>query len=211
VFYHSVNPFFFTTGSKVQSEINEEVNFGVAVSLARLFGVVRNDAGNGVPGIEVSLSIGLRMFRATTDSEGKFRVEGLSPGSYRVQIDTDSVPPGYSLAGLTTQQAAVDPSLPVQIAFTLTAIRNISGHISTYDRASRREIPMASIKVFLRGTSLESVTDENGTYLFRGLPAGAYHLSVFYNEKEFDREVILPAGPVFHKDIDFDLVTERAR
>ena len=155
--YHSASPFFFTTASRVQTEIDAEVNFGVGLSFARLFGAVRSDTGIGVPAVEISASMGTQQFRARTDSEGKFRLEGLSSGEYQIKVDAASVAPGYSLAELETKQVSVDPAAPVQVSFVLKAIRNISGQVTIYDRASQREIPVAKIIVLIRELSRLSV------------------------------------------------------
>jgi hypothetical protein len=203
--YHSTSPFFFTTASRVQSDADTEVNFGVGLSSARLFGAVRSDAGIGLAGVEISISKGPQHFSAQSDAEGKFRVEGLSRGEYEVKIDIYSVPPGYSLAELETQRTTVETSAPAQIAFTLKAIRNISGRVTIYDGASHQEMPVPGITVLLREPLRASVTDENGVYLFRDLSAGSYSLVVIHQGKEFKRDVVLPDAPAFPKDIEIDL------
>jgi hypothetical protein len=203
--YHSTSPFFFTTPSRVQSDADTEVNFGLGLSSARLFGSVRSDAGIGLPGVEISISKGPQHFSAQTDDEGKFRVEGLSRGEYEVNLDTNSVPPGYSLAELETQRTTVEASSPGQISFTLKAARNISGRVTIYDRASRQDMPLPRITVFLRELSLSSVTDENGVYLFRDLLPGPYSPLVMYQGKEFKSDVVLPEAPAFLRGIDINL------
>ena len=206
--YHSAQPFFFTTASRVQSDVNAEVNFGVGLSFARLLGSVRGDTGIGLSGVEISVSKGRQRFRAQTDVEGRFRVEGLSTGEYQITIESDSVPSGYSVTELETQRTMVDPSAPGHCAFTLRAIRNISGRVTIYDRTSQREISVPRIMVLLRELSRESLTDENGIYLFRDLPAGPYSLVVIYEGKESKREVILPDAPAFPKSIDINLIVK---
>jgi hypothetical protein len=203
--YHSANPFFFTTASRVESEADSEVNFGVGLSSAWLFGSVLSDTGIGLSGVEISISKGTQHFGTQTDSEGRFRVEGLSRGEYKVEIDMDSVPPGYSLSQSETQRAIVEASAPAQLAFTLRAIRNISGHVTIYDRASHQEMPLPRITVLLRGLSRTSVTDEDGVYLFRDLSPGLYTLVVLYQGKEFKRDIVLPDGPAFPKGIEINL------
>jgi hypothetical protein len=205
VVYRSTSPFFFTTASRVQSEVDTEVNFGVGLSSARLFGFVRSDAGIGLSGIEISISKGPQHFSAPTDSDGKFRVQGLSDGEYDVKVDTDSIPPGYSLTALETQRTNVEAAVPAQMAFTLKAIRNISGRVTIYDRASQQDIPVSGVTVLLRELSEASVTDENGVYLFRDLPAGSYRVFVSYQGKESQRDVVLPDAPAFPKDMDITL------
>jgi hypothetical protein len=203
--YHSRSPFFYTTASRVQTDADTEVNFGVGLSSARLLGSVRSDAGIGLPGVEINISKGPQQFSAQTDADGKFRVEGLSGGEYEVKVDIDSVPPGYSLADLETQRAIVEASAPAHAAFTLKAVRNISGRATIYDRASHQEMPVHGITVLLRELSRSSVTDENGVFLFRELPAGPYSLVVIYQGKEFKREVVLPDAPALSRSVDFNL------
>ncbi len=205
VVYHSTSPFFFTTASRVEAGADTEVNFGVGLATARLFGSVRSDAGIGLAGVEIGISKGPQQFSARTDAEGKFHAEGLSDGEYEVKLDMDSVPPGYSLAGLETQQTNVEAGVPAQVEFTLQAIRNISGRVTIYDRASQRDAPVSGVTVLLRELSGASVTDENGVYLFRDLPAGSYRVFVIYQGEESGRDVVLPDGPAFPKDIDISL------
>jgi hypothetical protein len=205
VVYHSTSPFFFTTASRVPSDADTEVNFGVGLSAARLFGSVRSDAGIGLPGVEIAISRGPEHFSVQTDGDGKFHAEGLPDGEYDVKIDMDSVPPGYSLTALETQRTNVDAAVPAQMAFTLKAIRNISGRVTIYDLASRQDVPVSGVIVFLQGLSGASVTDENGVYLFRDLPAGSYRVSVDYKGQEFQRDAVLADSPAFPKDIDIAL------
>ena len=203
--YQSASPFFFTTASRVQADVDSEINFGVGLSLARILGIVRSDAGIGLRGVEISVVKGERHFSAQTDAEGEFRLQGLSSGDYEVKVDMDSVPPGYSLAELEPQRANVESSLPAHVAFTLKAIRNISGRVTIYDRASHKDTPVPGLAVSLREPSQGSVTDENGVYLFRDLTAGSFVVIVSYQGREFRRDVVLPDVPAFPKDIDINL------
>jgi len=202
VVYQSASPFFFTTTSRVQSDADTEVNFGVGLSSARLFGFVRSDSGLGLSGVEISISKGVQHFSARTDDNGEFRIEGLPDGEYDASLDRDSVPPGYSLADLETQRTSVNASARAQIVFTLRAIRNISGRVTIYDGALHQDMPMPGIKVLLTESSRSSVTDENGIYLFRDLRSGSYTVCVNYQGKQFHRDVTLSDAPSFVKGID---------
>src|SRR6202045_3245484 len=206
--YQSASPFFFTTASKVQTDINTEVNFGVGASVARLFGSVRNDAGVGVEGVELIVSRGPDRIRSHTDADGKFHVEVRSSGEYEVQLDIDSLPAGYTLLAQPIELITIDPSIPAQIAFTLAAVRNISGRVLIYDRTLQQQVFVPGIAVFLSGNSRQCVTDKNGFYLFRNLPSGAYGVTVIYNGRQIKREATLPDGPAFPKNIDIILPSE---
>jgi hypothetical protein len=207
IVYRSAAPFFFTTASRVQSDADSEINFGVGLSMARLFGFVRNDSGIGLANLEISVSKGLQHFSAHTDDNGKFRVEGLSGGEYDINLDLDSVPGGYSLSDLKAQQVTVDASTPAEVSFTLKAIRNISGRVTIYDRASSQGVPVTGVTVLVPELSRASVTDDNGIYLFRDLPAGPFTVFILYKEKQFRREVVLTDAPSFPKNIDINLGT----
>ncbi len=205
--FHSSRPFFFTTASRVQCDINSEVNFGVAFSFSRLFGTVRSDGGNGVPGVGIVVSNGHDSFTAHTDGQGQFRVEGLFSGEYEVKIDTDSVPPGYSLEGLNIVRTTVEATAPGQSAFTLIAARSISGRVTMYDRLAQKEMPVPGVPVILEGSSRTSMTDKNGTYLFRGVAPGTYAVMVEVQGKQSRREVSLPDGPAFPRNVDISVGT----
>lgn len=192
----------------MQSEVDEEVNFGVGLSLGRLFGSVRSDSGSGIAGVEIHISHETRQIRAHTGSDGEFRLQGLSSGDYEITVNADSVPAGYSVAELKPALAAVDPSTPARIAFILKAVRNIAGRVLIYDRASGREIPVANTVVRLRELSRESTTDANGSYLFRNLPAGSYSLKVRYQGSDTTRAVTLPDSPAFLKNIDINVAAK---
>jgi len=203
--YHSTSPFFFTTASRVQSDIDAEVNFGVALSSALLFGSVRSDAGIGLSTVTISISNGRQHLSAQTDAKGDFRIQGLSDGQYEIELDRDSVPPGYSLEGLEKQRTSVEASAPAAVIFILKAIRNISGQVTMFDRVSRHDTPVSGITVLIRELSRVSVTDDKGVYLFRDLSAGSYSLVVIYRGKEFRRGVVLPDSPASPKNIGISL------
>jgi hypothetical protein len=206
VVYRSAQPFFFTTASRVQSDVDAQVNFGIGLSFARLSGWVRSDRGIGLPAVELIISQGPKKIRAHTDSEGKFRVEGLSSGEYEVTIDPDSVPPGYSLTLLTGKRTTVDPSVPAHSEFTLNAIRNVSGLVTRYDPVAQHLVAVPGITVMLRELARECVADKNGIYLFRDLPPGTYSLVIVYQGKETKRMITVPEGPAFPRNVDINLV-----
>jgi Carboxypeptidase regulatory-like domain len=101
-----------------------------------------------------------------------------------------------------TMRTTVDPAVPAQSAFILNAIRNVSGRVTAYDRATQHEIPVPGIAVIMRSLARECVTDKNGIYLFRDLRPGFYSLVVVYQGKESGTEVTLPDGPAFPKSVD---------
>ncbi len=101
--------------------------------------------------------------------------------------------------------STVDPSATAQPEFTLNAVRNISGRVTIYEPAAQQVVPVSGIVVLLRELARECVADKNGVYLFRDLPPGPYSLVVVYQGRESKREITLPDGPAFPRNIDINL------
>jgi carboxypeptidase family protein len=202
---NSDEPFFFTTGSPVETDINSTVNFGINYAKGRLFGLVLNDARAPVQGVIVELQGANITRRVQTGDNGKFSFPGLPAGSYTVSTIAESYPEGYSLQSLEPQQAVVSPGKPASVQFTAKALRSISGKVLAYDKALLRPVPLAGAKVRLRGLSFETTTAGNGAYLFRNLPAGIYVVSVVYQGKETVRAVTVPEEPASLRDIDLNV------
>lgn len=95
--------------------------------------------------------------------------------------------------------------MTAEISFTLTAIRSLTGRVTICDTSTTQHVPAAGVTVVLRELARQSVTDEDGVYLFRNLPAGDFTLVVVYEGKEVVRRVTLPAGPAFIQDAHIDL------
>jgi hypothetical protein len=205
VFYESSRAFYFTSPSRVETESNTEVNFGVSFSRSQVFGFVRSDAGLPVAGVEVVVRGEKEEFRARTNGDGKYRVQGLVAGEYEIALDAATVPAGYRLDHLAPQRAGVAGGVPAEISFTLSAIRSLTGRVTIYDTGTTQHVPAAGLTVILRELARRSVTDEDGVFLFRNLPAGEFTLVVVYEGKEVVRRVTLPAGPAFVKDAHIDL------
>jgi hypothetical protein len=206
VAYRSRTPFFFTTTSELQVDENATVNFGIGYSLSGLLGKVLNDAGEGVAGVTVTIRSGVLKRSVTTDSAGAYFVPALVAGDYDVQLDEDSLPPGYSTEGLTEpQRVAVAPTSPGKASFTARAFRNIAGRVLSYDTQAGRYVPVAGAAVTLKETGLTVLTDAQGRYLFRGLAAGTYSISVQSGARTAARTVRLGAQPVDLTNVDFQI------
>jgi hypothetical protein len=198
-------PFYFTTPSSQEVEINSSVQVGIGFANSRLFGYVRNDAGAGIGGVTVVVSRGPQRYTAQTDADGKFTLTALPAGEYQVALNPESFGPGYLVENLAAASAPVSEASPAQLEFQVRAIRSFSGRASVYDRALARQVGVAGLRVRLVELDREAVTDGEGVYLFRDLPAGVYTVALTYEGREFTRTVTLPAGPAFPRDVDFNL------
>ena len=75
----------------------------------------------GVPGVTVILkdASGTEVARTTTDSDGRYRFEGVLPGTYTVSIE---VPSGYEAASTSTSVTLTEGEVNLDVDFPLTLI-----------------------------------------------------------------------------------------
>lgn len=203
--FDSTEPFFYTTDSPAAAQMNSTVDFGISFAKGQLFGFLANDAGAPIPGVTVELQ-GKGMQRSTqTTMDGKFTFPALDPGTYAVNTQPATYPPGYSLQNLESQQVVLEVGRPAKMQIVVKAIRAISGKVTGYDKTQLKPVPIADLVVRLKELSLETRTGSNGAYVFRNLPAGTYTLAVAYGDKEIRRRVVIPSTPASLRDIDLDI------
>ncbi|HWQ03257.1 MAG TPA: carboxypeptidase regulatory-like domain-containing protein [Candidatus Nitrosotenuis sp.] len=198
-------PFYFTTPSRVETDINSEVNFGISFERSRLFGRVVNDAGAGIYGVVLRVRNAEFSFDSSTTGDGSFQFAGLPDGEFEVQLVSDSVPAGYRVEDTSAQRVRLHAGAPVSVEFRLQAMRSVSGKVILRPRPSSRPAPVPGARVRIRELNLECTADENGAYLFRNLPAGNFTLVVQHEKREVARTLTIPANPVSIKNFDLHL------
>jgi hypothetical protein len=209
--YHSREPFFFTTPSNVEVEEDATTNFGIGHTLSGLMGSVLNDAGKGVADVKVVIGRAALQWSAVTEADGTFFVSSLIAGDYRVHVDEDSLPMGYSAESLPDlEPVRVKASSPGNAAFRVRALRSISGRVVSYDSITGRYVPVAGARVDLKEPGFTIVTDVQGRYMFRDLAAGAYSVSVSIDGQKFAHTISLGAEPVNRAEPDFQIAKPNA-
>jgi hypothetical protein len=204
--YTSRDPFFFTTPSNIEVEEDDTANFGIGYSLSGLTGKVLNDAGQGVADVAVTIESRGKKWSVTTEADGSFFVSSLVAGDYEVQADADSLPAGYVTDGFgEAQNVTVGAASPGKAAFTVRALRSISGRVLRYDTAATRYVPVNGARVILREPGLSTMTDTEGRYLFRDLAAGTYTISVQDQAQAPPRAVQLKSQPIDLTNLDFQI------
>jgi len=153
----------------------------------------------------VSVTGAQKTYTAVTDGEGHFLLADLAAGSYRIEPKAESLPAGYLSEGLDPVTTDLQLGAPTHVTFTSKAIRTISGRVKAFDSQGRKEVLLGGIKVTIVELKRESITDEEGNYLFRELPAGSFTLLVNDGKQDFTLKVTLAATPAFSRDNDFDL------
>jgi len=204
--YTSRQPTFFTTPSPADVETGSSVHFGVAPSRSSLRGAVLADAGTAINGVLVEVVNGEHRTTARTADDGSFVIEGLAAGDYDVSIDAASVPAGYPLDGVATQRVRVEETEPGRARFVLRPYRSVAGRARVFDRTRGQYVALAGATVALLPVGQTSVTDSQGRYAFRNLPAGHYTIVAKEDGVENSAAVNLPEGPAIVKDVELTVV-----
>jgi hypothetical protein len=175
------------------------INFGV-VDFARVMGSVFNDLrfegkrqpdSKGMPEIRLILDDG-RQQRTIESEGGEFELVDLPPGSYTLRVDTTTLPANYVLPK-DSYPIRVAPVSTTVINVPVRALRSIAGRVylrSPNGSATAQSggqsappaagnskagsdftlVPMAGIQ--LQAGPSTAVSDRNGDFLLRDLPAG---------------------------------------
>jgi hypothetical protein len=178
------------------------LHFGVALSRSSLRGVVRTDAGLGVPGVIVHVANAEHRTSIRTADDGTFVAEGLWAGDYDISVELSSVPAGYPLDALAPQRVRVEHTVPGRATFVLQPYRSVSGRARVFNRESGQYVGLSGATVELQPLRRQSVTDANGQYAFRNLPPGEYTIVAKHNGRDHIVAVSVPEGPAIVKDID---------
>lgn len=201
-------PFYFTTASSDTAEINSRVNFGIAFSAGQIFGYIRNDANHAIAGVTVHVRNSTADFVVKSDDAGRFERRSLPKGTYELAVDAMSLPVGYALTGLKSGNVEVNAGAAAEWDISLKAIRSISGKILAYDTRKQQEVGLANAVVTLRELSCAVVTDKNGAFRFKELPAGTYTVSVVYQGKEHTTTIVLGEDPQQVRDANINVGTK---
>jgi hypothetical protein len=198
-------PYFFTTDSPATAAIDSVVDIGVSFVRGRLFGYIRNDAGGGIPGVELLLTGPAASRRIQAAFDGKFSVDGVAEGEYSLSTIAESYPDGYNLLGLPVQQVAVKVDRPSPVILVARALRSVSGSVSTHDPQTLAPTPLANAIVTIPELSRSARADKSGKYLFRDLPAGTFTIQVEHQGETVSHTVDLPGEPIVISNVDFSL------
>jgi hypothetical protein len=181
----------FTSGSVRSIASGGTARFGLRLLEARLAGVIRNDAGQPIPGVRLRVGAPASV-QAVSDSSGGY-VLALPAGDARVAIDPDSLPPGYELATLAPQSVHVAPRQPRTLDFTVRAQRAVQGQV--------RGTGAAQAVITVEETGRATRADADGGFVLRGLPAGHVTLRVETGRGTRRGAIDLPDGPALLRDV----------
>lgn len=135
--------------------------------------VINGSTGAGIAGASISIS-GPRppRYQATSDSSGHFKIEGITPGSYRTSATRDGFAQPQPSLGLFTMFPLVieASSTPVKLDFKLSPLVTVTGRVLDPDGKPLKGATVAFIPNLLGGDS----TDEDGRFKFEDVRPGSY-------------------------------------
>ena len=204
--YAGDRPFFFTTVSPADVETGDTVDFGIGVRQSSLRGIVRNDVGAGLRGVVVLLIDDTRVLEAKTTDDGTFIIEGLSAGTYEVGIDPSSLPGGFPLDPVGPERVSALVDAPGRVEFVLRPYRTVAGSVRLFNRTTGAYLPLAGATVQIDELNRRTLTDANGAYMFRDLPAGYFAVSVSHEHQVGLTHITVGDGPTFLRNVDVSVV-----
>jgi cell division septation protein DedD len=204
--YAPGEPTFFTTPSPVDVATGTSVVFGIAPSRSSLRGVVRTDAGAALSDVVIQIAGNNRRISVRTGDDGTFAAEGLEAGDYDVSVEAGSIPAGYPVESLAPQHIHVEQERPGRVTFVLRPYRSIAGRARVFNRETGKYEVLSGAVLELDPLKRSSITDGNGRFVFRDLPAGTYAVVARLDGQEQRSAVTLAEGPTIVRDIDVALM-----
>ena len=187
--YNDSAPYQFTTPPQVETDTNVIVNFGVALRKAMLIGSVRDDAQRPLGNILLQIT-GPTDSTLRSSSSGTFVLGKLDAGTYKVRVDTASLPASYVLPA-DLQTVSIDPDQPGRIEFVAHALRSVTGIAVCHQAA------LDSHNLVLRfdGGASPVAVEDNGRFSIRDIASGRHQLVLDYDGRQHRTVVDVPGDP----------------
>ncbi len=160
-----------------------EVNFGI-VNFSRIMGTVYNDYlanADRQPDSPPMRDVRLRLAGEGTrheviaDAGGDYEFDQLTPGDYQLSIDLSTMPANF-VAPVESYVLHLTPTSTVVQDVPLRALRSIAGKIlfraAPANNGSAASDPQPLSRVRLAVGDAVAISDADGCFLFRNLPAG---------------------------------------
>jgi 5-hydroxyisourate hydrolase-like protein (transthyretin family) len=157
--------------------------------------VVQVPPGGLPPGIQlpagVQLASPIVSLTATTNAEGRFQIQNVQPGEYRVYATRET---GY-VPGEYGQRSPTGEGLPLVVEsgqrysglrLSLTPVGSITGRVTNVSGEPAEQIRMGLVREAYRDGvrswtfAQTSLTDDRGEYRFYSVPPGKYYVSAAY-------------------------------
>jgi hypothetical protein len=138
----------------------------LAQATGSIAGRVTNSlTGEGVGGVEIRfLDRHSRVFKASTDASGNYRLDGLDDGDYRGEFAKEGFAGSHPY-----EFFHVASGFPARQDVQLDPWGGVSGRVLDEQGNPARSIPVQLNRI-------DAVTDDNGVFAFKNLAAGSYTL-----------------------------------
>lgn len=171
----------------------------------------------GVEGVRIILrppltgsAKALQPLSETVNGSGMYEFRNLPPGSYILEIDPTSLPADFRLHGQMAWPVNINPLQGSFLDVPLVAQRAVSGivFIDNDDNGqfdSQTDETVKRAKVVAGNT--EALTDNQGSYILRNLPAGKLEVLVYLpnGRKSKITSIELGANPVYRKNLNLPM------
>lgn len=202
--FRSKQSFFYTSSNPKSVVTGDTADFGINFARGRIFGKAVNDAGEGLQlTLDVLRSDSSR--QVNTEADGTFEVDGLLDGTYTIHPLAETVPPGYDLTSLQDQQVKVTAARSGKVSFLIPAQRSVSGQVQILDGSRGVRVPVVGTLVSIDALHVSTRTNGKGRFLFRGLPAGSWTITVQHKGRRAQRTITLDSGPEIESNIDIEV------
>lgn len=163
----------------------------------------------GVGGVRIALrpSGGGAVRNATVAANGAYEFHGIAPGSYVLEIDPASLPDNFRRPAQFSWPVLITASQGSFLDLPFAAQRAVTGIVfvdkngnGKFDLQTDEAVGNATVRL----RSVEGVTDRQGAYLLRGLPAGKYEIAAYLPDGRKSHSVMveLGANPLFKSGVD---------
>jgi hypothetical protein len=133
-----------------------------------------------------------------SSNTGTYEFHNLRPGNYRLEIDSATLPPNFLLPKQSSREITVLPLQGFYLDIPLTAQRAIAGIVfidqdgnGKFDPPTDEPVEGASVTA----NEIVSVSDRNGAYLLRDLPAGKIQITINTNTGAIISPIFIELGP----------------
>ncbi len=145
----------------------------------------------GMPGVEVKLN---GQLAGRTGKRGSLLVPGLINYSRNnLGIDLSELPLGYTLVDDTTEALAPYYRGGVVADFRIRAMRSVEGRLRWWQDGQFHAVEFAGLDISGGGIKRTTFTGYDGLFYFDNLPAGAYTLRMYKNDRECRAGIEVPA------------------
>ncbi len=184
----------------------------------------RNNAGNA-PGLKAvalklyqidensSVTKEQQSFYQTTNSNGDYQFRNLAPGRYVLQVDPNTLPQNFHVLSKMSWGFTLGPLQNLYRDLPFSAQRAVSGmvyiDVDGDDRFdSHKDSIVAGARIAAGGS--EAVSNRDGMYLLRTLPAGSSTIQVYSPQGKFSGRLTVELGsePVFLTGVNLKIRSE---